>query len=94
MVKSELAALLAARYEFAKGDAERVVNAVLEAIGVALARGQRVELRGFGSFSTKLRPSRLGRNPRNGVAVAVVAKRQPHFRMGKEMRERLNASDT
>jgi integration host factor subunit beta len=94
MLKSELAARLAARYELANRDAERAINVVLDAIGMALARGQRIELRGFGAFSVKRRPSRVGRNPRNGVSVMVAEKRQPYFRTGKEMRERLNGTDT
>jgi integration host factor subunit beta len=94
MLKSELAARLAARYELANRDAERAINVVLDSIGMALARGQRIELRGFGAFSVKHRPSRVGRNPRNGVSVRVAEKRQPYFRTGKEMRERLNGTDT
>jgi integration host factor subunit beta len=91
MLKSELAALLAARYEFAhRRDAERVVDTVLEAIRKALVIGRRVELRGFGSFSVKQRPPRMGRNSRNGAPVPIKEKRQPYFRGSKEMRERLN----
>lgn len=86
-----MVAMLADRYKFPhRRDAERVVNTVLEAIGNALAQGRRVELRGFGSFSVKERPSRMGRNPRNGMPVQVGEKRRPHFRSSKEMRVRLN----
>jgi len=93
MLKSELVALIAARYEFPHHRmAEQVVNTVLEAIVNALALGQRVELRGFGSFSVKQRPPRIGRNPRSGVPVPVSEKRQPCFRGSKLMRERLNGS--
>ena len=91
MIKSELVALLAARYEFPhRRDAERVVDTILEAIAAALVLGRRVELRGFGSFSVKQRPSRMGRNPRNGASVLVSEKQQPYFRTGKQMHERLN----
>ncbi|WP_194743494.1 integration host factor subunit beta [Thermaurantiacus tibetensis] len=72
-------------------DAERVVATVLDSIAETLAAGGRVELRGFGAFSTRARESRTGRNPRTGVPVAVEAKRVPHFKPGKELRERLNA---
>lgn len=93
MLKSQLVTLIAARYDFPHHRmAEQVVNTVLEAIAIALALGQRVELRGFGSFSVKQRPPRIGRNPRNGAPVPVSEKRRPHFRGSKLMRERLNSS--
>ena len=93
MIKSELVARLAARYRFTHmRDAERVVQTILDAMSKALARGQRVELRGFGAFSVKQRAPRSGRNPRTGAPVMVSEKRQPHFRCGKEMRDRLNAT--
>jgi integration host factor subunit beta len=92
MLKSELVALLAARYEFPyQRDAEQVVNTVLQTIVKALADGRRVELRGFGSFSVKQRPPRMGRNPRNGASVPVGEKRQPYFRGSKQMQKHLNA---
>jgi integration host factor subunit beta len=72
------------------GALERIVSTVLDKITDALAAGHRVELRGFGAFSVKTRPSRLGRNPRTGEPVAVEEKRAPFFRTGKELRERLN----
>ena len=91
MIKSELVARLAARYEFAhRRDAERVISTILDTLIKALARGQRVELRGFGTFSVKQRPPRTGRNPRNGTTVALGARKLAYFRCGKEMRERLN----
>jgi integration host factor subunit beta len=93
MLKSELVARIAARYEFPHHRvAEQVVTTVLEAIVNALALGRRVELRGFGSFSLTQRPPRIGRNPRNGAPVAVREKRRPRFRESKAMRERLNGS--
>jgi integration host factor subunit beta len=71
-------------------DLEKTVNAILDEIVMALARGDRVELRGFGAFSVKHRPARTGRNPRTGADVAIVRKSVPFFKTGKEMRERLN----
>jgi integration host factor subunit beta len=71
-------------------DAEKVVNAVLEEIVAAMARAERVELRGFGAFSVRDRPARDGRNPQTGAPVAVNQKNMPHFKAGKEMRKRLN----
>jgi len=71
-------------------DIERIINTIFGEIGAALARGDRVELRGFGAFSVKDRPSRTGRNPRTGAPVHVAAKRVPFFKTGKELRERLN----
>lgn len=92
MIKSELVARLAERYpHLYHRDVERIVSTVLEQIATALANGDRVELRGFGAFSVKVRPARQGRNPRTGEAVSVEEKRVPFFRTGKELRERLNA---
>jgi integration host factor subunit beta len=92
MVKSELVEQLAARSGDLDGtDIDRAVCVVLQAIGKALANGQRVELRGFGSFYVKERPARMGRNPRTGAPVSVNVKRRISFRIGKEMHVRLNA---
>ncbi len=71
-------------------DVERIVATVFEEISAALARGDRVELRGFGAFSVKRRAARIGRNPRTGEAVHVAAKSLPYFKTGKQLRERLN----
>ena len=71
-------------------DVENIVNAILDEIIAAMARGDRVELRGFGAFSVKQRPARTGRNPRTGAHVSVDQKCVPFFKTGKEMRERLN----
>ncbi len=91
MIKSELVTRLAERYpNLYHRDVERIVSTVLEEIAAALASGDRVELRGFGAFSVKVRPARQGRNPRTGEAVSVGEKRVPFFRTGKELRERLN----
>ena len=72
-------------------DLERIVATVLDRIGAALARGDRVELRGFDMFSTRTRGQRVGRNPRTGDEVSVPDKAVPHFRTGKELRDRLMA---
>ncbi len=72
-------------------DVERIVGTIFEEISRALARGDRVELRGFGAFSVKRRAARLGRNPRTGAAVQVAAKFLPYFKPGKELRERINS---
>jgi integration host factor subunit beta len=72
-------------------DVERIVSTIFEEISAALARGERVELRGFGAFSVKQRAARVGRNPRTGEAVQVASKRLPYFKTGKELRERLNS---
>ena len=72
-------------------DVERIVSTIFEEISAALARGERVELRGFGAFSAKPRGARVGRNPRTGEAVHVAAKHIPYFKTGKQLRELLNA---
>jgi integration host factor subunit beta len=93
LIKSEMVARLSARYpHFHSRDVERIVNAVLDSISEALAKGRRVELRDFGAFSVKSRPSRMGMNPRTGEPVAVSEKRALHFRTGRELRKRLNGS--
>ncbi len=91
MIKSELVQAIAAENpHLYQRDVEHIVNAILDAITDALARGDRVELRGFGAFSVKGRPARTGRNPRTGARVQVDEKHVPFFKTGKEMRERLN----
>jgi integration host factor subunit beta len=91
MIKSELVQRIAAvNPHLYQRDVEVIVNTVLDEITAALARGDRVELRGFGAFSVKNRPARTGRNPRTGDKVDVSEKAVPFFKTGKEMRERLN----
>ncbi len=91
MTKSELIAHLAAANPHLRlPDIELIVATIFGEITAALARGDRVELRGFGAFSTKSREPRTGRNPRTGEAVAVTAKAVPYFKPGKELRERIN----
>jgi integration host factor subunit beta len=93
MIKSELVEAIALKNpHLYQRDVENIVNAILDEITVALSRGDRVELRGFGAFSVKNRPARTGRNPRTGVKVAVEEKWVPFFKTGKELRERLNGS--
>lgn len=93
MIKSELVTKLAeANPHLYQRDVEILVNAILDEITGALGRGDRVELRGFGTFSTKERDARQGRNPRTGEKVSVSGKNVPYFKSGKEMRDRLNKS--
>ncbi len=93
MIKSELVQIIAARspHLFLR-DVENIVGAIFDEITDALAEGNRVELRGFGAFSVKNRPARIGRNPRTGEQVDVGEKYVPQFKAGKEIRERLNRS--
>ena len=91
MIKSELVQTIAERNpHLYQRDVENIVGAILEEITAALARGDRVELRGFGAFSVRNRPARTGRNPRTGEAVEVEEKWVPFFKTGKELRDRLN----
>ncbi len=91
MIKSELIQRIASRNSHLyQRDVETIVGTILDEITSALARGDRVELRGFGAFSVKKRDARTGRNPRTGEQVAVQEKCVPFFKTGKEMRERLN----
>ena len=91
MIKSELVQKIAEQNpQLYQRDVENIVNAILDEIVGALARGDRVELRGFGAFSVKARQARVGRNPRTGEHVEVDDKVVPFFKTGKEMRERLN----
>ena len=91
MIKSELIQRLAEdNPHLYQRAVERIVSTVFDEITSALARGDRVELRGFGAFSVKQREARVGRNPRTGATVDVDAKQAPFFKTGKELRERLN----
>ncbi|MBS7696979.1 MULTISPECIES: integration host factor subunit beta [unclassified Chelatococcus] len=93
MIKSELVLLIAEQNpHLYQRDVENIVNAILDEITRALARGDRVELRGFGAFSVKKRDARVGRNPRTGETVSVAEKMIPVFKTGKEMRQRLNGA--
>lgn len=91
MTKSELISQLARRFpQLTLGDANFSVNCILEAISEHLAQGNRAEIRGFGSFSVNIRPPRQGRNPKSGQRVQVPEKRVPYFKVGLELRERVN----
>jgi integration host factor subunit beta len=91
MIKSELVQRVASQNpHLYQRDIEKIVSAILDEMVEALRRGDRVELRGFGAFSVKLRGARQGRNPRTGAVVAVAKKAIPAFKTGKEMRERIN----
>ena len=91
MTKSELIQRLAEMNpHLYQRDVERIVSTIFDEISVALARGDRVELRGFGAFSVKARDARIGRNPRTGASVNVARKSVPFFKAGKDLRERLN----
>ncbi len=91
MTKSELIELLTQRQAHLKGeDVDLAVKAMLEMMGGALAAGDRIEVRGFGSFSLHFRPPRTGRNPKTGDAVALPGKHVPHFKPGKELRDRVS----
>lgn len=93
MTKSELIARLAERNpRLVARDADEAVNTMLDAMTDALAGGQRIEIRGFGSFALNYRPPRIGRNPKSGDRVQVPAKHVPHFKAGKELRERVDGN--
>ena len=91
MTKSELIELIAQKQKHLPAkDVELAVKHLLEVMSDALADGERIEIRGFGSFSLHYRPPRLGRNPKTGEAVALSGKYVPHFKPGKDLRERVN----
>ena len=93
MTKSELILLLAEKNpHLFHRDVERIVSTIFDEISEALARGDRVELRGFGAFSIKNRESRTGRNPRTGESVEVLRKSVPSFKIGKDLKQRLNST--
>lgn len=90
MTKSELIEILAQRQRHLKGeDVDLAVKALLEMMGSSLADGDRIEIRGFGSFSLHYRAPRMGRNPKTGESVALSGKHVPHFKPGKDLRERV-----
>jgi len=95
MTRTELISQLAQRFpQLLSKDCEIAVKELLESIGNALISGHRIEIRGFGSFDLNYRPPRQGRNPKTGEPVAVPAKRSPHFKAGKALRERIEQSVT
>lgn len=93
MTKSELIARLTERFpQLVAKDADFAVKMVLDAMSEALAKGDRIEIRGFGSFALNYRPPRVGRNPKSGDKVSVPEKWVPHFKAGKELRERVDSA--
>lgn len=90
MTKAELVEMVASSTQLTKKHAEIIVNTVFESIVDSLKSGEKIELRGFGSFRIRQRGSRVGRNPKTGAQVPVPAKRIPYFKPGKELRELLN----
>jgi integration host factor subunit beta len=94
MTKSELIARLAQRYpQLVAKDAEYAVKMILDAMTQSLLSGHRIEIRGFGSFGLNYRPPRTGRNPKSGEKVHVPEKYVPHFKAGKELRERVDGGE-
>jgi integration host factor subunit beta len=94
VTKSELISRLAVQFPQLAKDTEFAVKTILDAMVEALVRGERVEIRGFGSFGLNYRPSRLGRNPKTGEQVQVPEKYIPHFKAGKDLRERVDLEKT
>ena len=91
MTKSELIEAIARKQRHLPAkDVELAVKHVLELMSESLANGQRIEIRGYGSFSLHYRPARMGRNPKTGEGVALAGKHVPHFKPGKDLRERVN----
>jgi integration host factor subunit beta len=91
MTRSDLVEALAVRFsQLTHRDAEYAVKAILDAMGDALVKGHRIEIRGFGSFSVSHRSPRIGRNPRSGESVMIPEKRVPHFKPGKALREQVD----
>ena len=91
MTRSDLIGALSARFpQLMTKDAEFAVKEILDAIQNALVEGNRVEIRGFGSFALNYRPPRIGRNPKTGEKVSVPGKYVPHFKAGKDLRERIS----
>ena len=91
VTKSELIALLAEKYShLASKDVESAVKGMIDHMTQALSSGERIEIRGFGSFSLHYRPPRIGRNPKTGDSVELASKYVPHFKPGKELRDKVN----
>ena len=94
MTMSDLIARLAERFpQLVAKDADFAVKMILDALSEALVKGDRIEIRGFGSFSLNYRPPRVGRNPKSGDKVSVPEKWVPHFKAGKELRERVDKAE-
>ena len=92
MTKSELIQKITNKYSFLyQKDVYKIIDTLFNSVTKALKQGDRVELRGFGTFTTKLRDARIGRNPKTGEPVAIPKKNMPFFKMGKTMKERINS---
>jgi len=93
VTKSELIEILSKKFHFLpQGEVEIAVKSILDQMSNALSGGDRIEIRGFGSFSLHFRPPRIGRNPKTGDSVELSSKYVPHFKPGKELRDRVNPS--
>ena len=90
MNKSELVAALAAKTELSKKDSEVALNALVDVVGETLAKGEKVQLIGFGTFESKSRPARVARNPRTGEEVKIAASKAPAFKAGKALKDKVN----
>ena len=90
MNKSELINALAEKTSFSKKDAEKALNAFVETINTALAKGEKVQLIGFGTFDVKKRPARTARNPRTGAEIKIAASKAPAFKAGKALKDKVN----
>ena len=90
MNKCELVAALAAKTELSKKDSEAALNGLLDVIGETIAKGEKVQLIGFGTFESKTRPARTARNPRTGAEVKIAASKAPVFKAGKALKDKVN----
>ena len=90
MNKGELVAALAAKTELSKKDSEAALNALIDVIGETIAKGEKVQLIGFGTFESKSRPARVARNPRTGEEVKIAASKAPAFKAGKALKDKVN----
>ena len=90
MNKSELIATLAEKTEFSKKDAEKALNAFVDTVSASLAKGDKVQLIGFGTFDVKKRPARTARNPRTGAEIKIAASKAPAFKAGKALKDKVN----
>ena len=93
MTRSELIEAVASKAaNFTKKDVEMIISTLFQSIAESLSKGDKIEIRGFGSFKVKKRNARSGRNPKSGVGIRVDAKKVPFFKAGKELKERVNTS--
>ena len=90
MNKSELIAALAEKIDFSKKDAEKALNAFVDVVSGSLAKGDKVQLIGFGTFDVKKRPARVARNPRTGAEIKIAASKAPAFKAGKALKDKVN----